>query len=108
MLMALVALALVLSLAAALAPIAGAQDSGAAPSDTSNWARYRIPTAEQLDLVTSVNPPPPEGMPRDCCITTRHDYPNGGIIIINLSAAQLYYMESPRWYCTESNNHYYP
>ena len=101
MLMALVALALVLSLVAALAPGAIAQDSGAAPSDAAKWMRYSMPTAEQLDMVTGVNPPPPEGMPRDCCITTKHDHPNGGIIIIiNLSAAQLYYMNNPRWYCT--------
>jgi hypothetical protein len=96
MLMALVALALVLSMVATLAPGAIAQDSGAAPDGAAKWGRYKLPTGEQWEIVTSVNPPPMV-IPKDCCITVEYGgHPNG---IVDLSAAQNHCIERPRWFC---------
>jgi hypothetical protein len=96
-LMALVALALVLSLVAVLAPYASAQDSGAATDGAAQWMRYRLPSGEQWDIVTSVNPPPMV-IPKDCCITVTPNHPNGAVIV-NVSAAQNHCIERPRWFC---------
>ena len=101
-LMALVALALVLSLVAALAPYASAQDSGAAPDGAAKWMRYKLPTGEQGDIVTSVNPPPMV-IPKDCCITVNQGcipIPTSGVNPEPAAAPSLMpYPERPRWYC---------
>ena len=97
----LVALALVLSLVAALAPYASAQDDAAPASEPSKWGRYKLPTGEQWEIVTSVNPPPVV-MPKDCCITVKYGGYTNGLV------AQLYYLERPRWYCIGSNGYYPP
>ena len=101
MLMALVALALVLSLAATQAPVAGAQDSGATPSDTSNWARYRMPTAQQLEAAAAaVN----GFAPKDCCITVQYGCgpqpTNGTNPPVTPAEAAATCMPRPRWFCT--------
>jgi len=106
MLMALVALALVLSLAAALAPVAGAQDSGAAPSDLSTWTRYKIPTAQELEATVSANF---VTQPKNCCITVQSGctaittaIPTSGTSdIVGTSFGPASYQERPRWFCTE-------
>ncbi len=103
-LMALVALALVLSLAATLAPVAGAQDSGAAPSDTAKWMRYVMPTAQQLEAAAAaVNGFIP---PKDCAITTMSScqpIPTTVLSPSAVSASQIHMpMENPRWYCAGS------
>jgi hypothetical protein len=98
MLMALVALALVLSLVLTLAPDASAQDSGAAPDGPAKWMRYRMPATQNLEAAANANFIDIE---RNCCITVESDgHPNGEVIIVNFSAAQQNHcMESPRWYC---------
>ena len=102
-LMALVALALVLSLAATLAPVAGAQDSGAAPSDTARWMRYVMPTAQQLEAAAAaLNGFIPI---KDCAIKTMHEcqpIPTTGTSVSGASAAATSTsmpMENPRWWC---------
>ena len=102
MLMALVALALVLSLVATLAPGAIAQDSGAAPSDPSNWARYRIPTTEEMEAATNANF---VGVQRDCCITVNQGcipiptaVPTSGTNPEPVSATGTC-PSRPRWFC---------
>ena len=67
LLMALVALALVLSLVATLAPGAIAQDSGAAPDGAAKWGRYRMPAAQ--DVEASITSGTVDGVPRNCAIT---------------------------------------
>ncbi len=98
MLMALVALVLVLSLVAAVAPDAGAQDDAAPASEPSKWGRYKLPTGEQWEIVTSVNPPPMV-IPKDCCITVQFGSIPNDVAIIDLDAAQNHCMVRPRWYC---------
>jgi hypothetical protein len=100
MLMALVALALVLSLVATLAPDASAQDSGAAPDGPAKWMRYRMPAAQDMESAADANF---VDIKRNCCITVQSDgHPNGGTIDVS-SAQQNHCLESPRWYCV---NHY--
>ena len=102
MLMALVALALLLSLVATLAPDASAQDSGAAPDGAAKWMRYRMPAAQDLGAAADANFVDTK---RECCITVEQSYPNGAIIILNPSQ-QNHYMERPRWYCLDSYTPY--
>jgi len=95
MLMALVALALVLSLVSALAPDASAQDSGAAPDGAAKWGRYRMPSAQDMEAAANANF---VGVKRDCCIMVKcGGFPNGAVIIDN------HFLERPRFYCA---NHY--
>ena len=100
MLMALVALVLVLSLVAAVAPDAGAQDDAAPASEPSKWGRYIMPAAQGLEAATSANF---IDVKRDCCITVEHDGHPNDVVVINVSAAQNHCLERPRWYCV---NHY--
>ncbi len=94
----LMALVLVLSLAAALAPGAIAQDSGAAPSDTARWMRYVMPTAQQLEAAADAIP---NGFqPKDCAITTMSGcgpQPSPGTAVGTVTYMP---MENPRWFCT--------
>ena len=72
MLMALVALALVLSLVAAIAPNASAQDDAVPASEPSKWGRYIMP--DMQDLQATVNNGIVDGMPKNCCITVKPGY----------------------------------
>ena len=114
MLMALVALALVLSLVAALAPGVSAQDSGAAPEGAAKWMRYAMPSAQELEAASSVYKP--NGFqPKNCCITVQSGCTaitttmpaSGSNDIVGTSFGPAPYQERPRWFCTESNNGFY-
>ena len=94
MLMTLVALALVLSLVAALAPGAIAQDSGAAP-DAAKWGRYRMPAAQ--DIEAAVTSGFVGGQPRNCCITLQLGC--FAVASVQSAATTAMPLESPRWYC---------
>ena len=102
--MALVALALVLSLVAALAPGAIAQDSGATTDDPARWMRYNMPTAQQLEAAAAAIA---NGFqPKDCAITTTHGcqpIPTTVFSPSSVSATTTYMPMDPRWYCAESN-----
>jgi len=113
MLMTLVALALVLSLVAALAPGASAQDSGAAPEGAARWMRYNIPSAQEMEAAVNANQLNGINMPKNCCITVEHgchmittsvDNPEP----VSATKTAMPYQERPRWFCMESNNGYYP
>ena len=67
LLMALVALALVLSLVMTLASGAVAQDSGAAPDGADKWGRYMMPSAQDIDA--TITSGTVDGVPRNCAIT---------------------------------------
>jgi hypothetical protein len=97
MLMALVALALVLSLVAALAPGAIAQDSGAAP-DAAKWGRYRMPSAQ--DIEAAVTSGFVVGAVRNCCILVQ----SGCATVASTQSAATTSMpsEKPRWFCNDT------
>ena len=98
LLMALVALSLVLSLVATLAPDASAQDSGAAPDGAAKWGRYRMPAAQ--DLEAAVTSGIVDGVVRNCCITTQ--FACVTVASTQVAATTAMPMERPRWYCMDS------
>ena len=68
MLVVLVALALTLSLVAAVATNASAQDSAAPDDGQGNWVRHNVPTVEDWQEISNLNGAPlPD--PRNCAIT---------------------------------------
>ena len=87
--MALVALALVLSLVAALAPTTSAQDSEAVSGGPGRWARYTIPATQQSQDVWYANSVIAE--PRNCAITIVGPY---------LYKQAYKGLEDARWFCT--------
>ena len=96
-LMVLVALSLVLSLVAALAPGAIAQDSEAAPDGSAKWMRYRMPSAQ--DIEAAITSGFVDGQPRNCCITVEGPYPK---TITPTNPCSLYGSERPnRWFCVQ-------
>ena len=85
-LLAFVALSLVLSLVAALAPGASAQDSIAPDGGQGNWVRHNVPTAQQWQAASNAGAL--IGEPRNCAITLEGFYPKDYIG-----------MEHGRWFC---------
>jgi len=106
MLMALVALAMVLSLATTLAPGAIAQDSGAAPDGAAKWGRYRMPSAQQIEAAKTSGIL--GGVAQVCAIMTSFGctpQPSPGVSLSGTSAAATSTSmptESPRWYCPDN------
>jgi hypothetical protein len=98
LLMALVALALVLSLVATLAPDASAQDSGAAPDGAAKWMRYRMPSAQ--DIEAAVTSGVVDGVPKNCCITTQ--FACFTVASTQSATTAAMPLESPRWYCPQT------
>ena len=96
-LMALVALALVLSLVATLAPNASAQDSGTAPDGTAEWGRYRMPAAQ--DVEAAVTSGFAGGQPKNCCITVQ--FGCYSVASTQSAATTSMPLERPRWYCND-------
>jgi hypothetical protein len=101
--MALVALALVLSLVATLAPGAIAQDSGAAPDGAARWMRYNMPAAQDLGAATYTN-----GFlaqPKNCCITIQSGctpMPSSGVNAAPAAATTSMPLGQPRWFCNDA------
>ena len=95
LLMALVALALVLSLVATLAPDASAQDSGAAPDGAAKWMRYRMPAAQ--DIEAAITSGIVDGVPKNCCITTQ--FACVTVTSTQSATATSMPLALPRWWC---------
>jgi len=98
-LMVFVALSLVLSLVAMLAPDAGAQDGGTAPDGPAKWMRYNIPAAQGSEAVTNANF---ISQQKTCCITVLS---GGTTVLTETNAASVMPAEGvSRWFCMDYRN----
>ena len=103
MLMVLVALALTLSLVAAVASNASADDSTIPDSGQGNWVRLKVPSAQ--DWQAAANPNQPSMDTRDCCITFGPGPVETGAALDPYTAAGCP-IERQRWFCLGGyNNH---
>jgi hypothetical protein len=98
LLLALVALALVLSLVLTLAPNASAQDSGAAPDGAAKWMRYRMPAAQDIEAAAASGIV--DGVVKNCCITVQ--FACFTVASTQSVTETAMPMEQPRWYCPQA------
>jgi len=99
LLMSLVALALVLSLVAMLAPDAGAQDGVTAPDGPAKWMRHNVPAAQGSEAATNANF---ISQQKTCCITVLS---GGTTVLTETNAASVMPAEGvSRWFCMGYRN----
>lgn len=99
LLMSLVALALVLSLVAMLAPDAGAQDGVTAPDGPAKWMRHNVPAAQGSEAATNANF---ISQQKTCCITVLS---GGTTVLTETNAASVMPAEGvSRWFCMDYRN----
>jgi hypothetical protein len=99
-LMVFVALSLVLSLVAMLAPDAGAQDSGTAPDGPAKWMRYNVPAAPDLQAAGFTNVPIGFTSKTCCIIVLLGPIPTSDLVIGSESPTSSNPYSSPsRWFC---------
>lgn len=100
LLMALVALALTLSLVAAVASNASAQDAAAPAVEPSKWTRYNMPAMQDSQVAPNANLLIAE--PKNCCITLEGE----PVVTVTVLASSITVpngvngIARPRWFCT--------
>jgi hypothetical protein len=100
-LMALVALALVLSLVAAMAPDASAQDATIPAGEPSKWMRYNMPAMQDSQVTPNANSLIAE--PKNCCITLEGGPVETVIVIAPSGKINGFGDLMPRWFCGPNN-----
>jgi len=101
LLMSLLALALVLSLVAMLAPGAGAQDGGTAPDGPAKWMRHNVPAAQGSEAAAAANAYSISLKVCCICISPGPIPTSDSVLGSETPTSSTPYSSPSRWFCTD-------